>query len=487
MKQLNIQDAGFIYQETDCTPMHISGLGIYDYASTSRQRATLQIIEYLEQRIHIAPILKKKLRHVPGGWDRPFWVDDEEFSLARHVHHLGLPALGNREQLNQLVSQIISEPLDMSRPLWEVYFIENLNNVEGVGKNSFAILTKIHHSCIDGASSANIICAMHDLEPDAKPMARPANDESSAKLPGRYEVLARAYANNVVNSIEQSIAVCKRLPSLTKTATQLYRGERDSGAKLRVPNTRFNKTPGRERIFASGSFKIDDIKAVRRAAPGVTFNDVMVAVVSGGLRKYLQHHDELPAQSLGAMLPQNVRDEAAATESHGNMVSGLFTTIHTDIEDPLERLLAIHNSTTRAKQFAREEDLASIFPSLMGGFLYPRTGKAFARVNQRYRLMERIGPVVLNTVITNVPGPTFPLYHDGAKMVSYAGVPPLTDGVGLSHAIYSYCDQVTLAVVSCRDMMEDADFYLHCCAEAFAELQLKTVGEQDVQPEAASA
>lgn len=488
MKQLNIQDAGFIYQETESTPMHIGGLGIYNQSAKAPIRSKKDITEYLSARIHIAPIMKQKLHHVPGEWDRPFWVRDNEFKIDNHVHHIGLPNLGNISQLNELVSNIISQPLDMSRPLWEVYFIEGLN-IDGLAKNSFAILTKIHHSCIDGASGANIIGAMHDLTTNAQAMPTPANDDEgeAVKLPGRYESLARAYASNVISSYEQSVSVSKRLPSLIKTVSQLYRGERKAGAKLKVPATRFNKTPGKSRLFASSQYSLDKIKAIKNAVPGTTVNDVMVAIIAGALRNYLAHHGELPDLPLGAMLPQNVRSESNESDKHGNVVSGLFATIHTDIEDSVERLQAIHESVNEAKVFSNEENLAAIFPNLMGGFLYPKAGKALTRMNQHFHIMERLGPVVLNTVITNVPGPDFPLYHDGAEMVSYAGIPPLTDGVGISHAIYSYCGKISLAMVTCGGMMDDPEFYMQCCDVAYNELLEKTGNTQQELAEVASA
>jgi WS/DGAT/MGAT family acyltransferase len=470
MKQLNIQDAGFIYQETEQTPMHICGLGIYNQGSAKHGRLSkAEILRYVEQRIHAAPILKLKLFEVPGDWERPYWVEDQDFKLSSHINHIALPKPGNRSQLNELASQIISRPLDMSKPLWEVHIIEGVSN-DDLADDSFAILTKIHHSCIDGGSGNNLISALHDLSAEAEPMPAPANDEHQPEIiPGKYELLARAYASNVINTLEQSIATTKKLPSLFKVAKELYRGEKDAGAKLSVPATRFNRTPTKERVLTTQRFELADIKDIKNAVEGTTVNDVMVCIVAGALRRYLDHYGELPDQSLGAMMPKNIRG-AEDEDTHGNRVGGLFASIHTNIEDPLRRLKAIHTSTQKAKDFSEEAGTDNILPNLMGGFLFPRTGKALSKLLQKHHVMERLGPVILNTVITNVPGPNFPLFHAGAQMAEYAGIPPLTDGVGISHAVYSYMGVITLSAVTCKDMMDDPDFYRECFEQSFKEL-----------------
>jgi len=495
MKQLSIQDAGFIYQETINTPMHISGLGFYDQAGERKKKNQADFVSFLSSRLQNANILKQKLVHVPGDWDRPYWIEDENFRLENHVNVIELPKPGNHAQLMELVSDLLSKPLDLSRPLWEVHVIEGLRSIDGLSKNSFALLTKIHHSCIDGASGNSIMEVLHDFEKNPKPVAVPTPaiekmlTETAKRIPGHYEMQAIAYGKNVLSFFDQTTAVSRRLPSLLKTGVQLYRGQKSAGAKLTVPATRFNKTPSGKRVFESALFQLDDIKAIKNSVPGTTVNDVMVSIVAGGLRKYLAHYGELPEGSLGAMLPQNTRKEVVAKSDHGNQVGGLFANIHTNIADPIERLNAIHQSTVEAKQFAEDEGTASILPNMMGGFLYPRYGKAMTQFLQKHNLMERVGPVVVNTVITNVPGPNFPLYHAGAKLMSYSGIAPLTDGLGISHAVYSFCGKLTLSMVSCEEMMRDPEFYINCCKEVFHELcqatQVTPADSEDLMRETA--
>ena len=472
MKQLNIQDAGFVYQETKHTPMHICGLGIYDQSNNKKKRISFEeTLTYIDDRLHSCPILMKKLYQVPGNWERPYWVEDEEFDISRHVFHHGLPAPGNEKQLHELVSRLISSQLDMKIPLWECHVIEGINEAEGVGEGSFAILTKVHHSCIDGSSGNNVVTVLHDLEPNGKPMPKPeAEEKTEERVPGKYEQMAKAYAMNMVTGWEQSMSVAKHLPSYAQVAADLYQGKMESGAKLSVPPTRFNKTPSTKRVFTSADFSLDEVKAVKNAQ-GVTVNDVMVAVVAGGLRKYLDELGELPDESLGAMLPKNIRDESNSEDKEGNQVGGLMTDLHTDIADPIARLVAVNSSTQKAKAFSDAANTDLLFPNLMGGFLYPRVGKALTKWAQKKGIMEKIGPLLFNTVITNVPGPNFGLYHAGAKMEVFSGVPPLPDGIGLAHAIYSYCGRINLSVMSCPKMLEDPVRYAECLKESFEELK----------------
>jgi WS/DGAT/MGAT family acyltransferase len=257
---------------------------------------------------------------------------------------------------------------------------------------------------------------------------------------------------------------------MLKSAITLYQKESDSGSRLRIPKTRFNVGISPHRVFEGTYFSLDDIQLIRNTIRhNCTVNDVMLCIVSGALRKYLQEHNELPAASLCAMLPQNIRNNDDRTVA-GNRVGGIFTDLHTDIENPVERLLAIQKSTSSAKKTAKELNTAALVQNFTGGFLNPCLGKKFNRILQSSRLIERLGPFAANTVITNVPGPDFPFFHAGAQMVSYWGIPPLMDCIGLGHALFSYCGRISLAVTACRDMLPDPQFYIGCCEESFIEL-----------------
>ena len=470
MKQLGNQDAGFVYNETLTTPMHIGGLGIYDQSTAPAGRLSHKdIIKYVQDRIHMAPIFRYKFVEVPMGLDKPYWIEDPDFDIEFHVRHIALPYPGDWRQLCILTSRLNSRPIDFSRPLWEAYIIEGLDNIEGLPKGSFAIMVKVHHSIVDGASGQSMFGALHDLTPDATPSA-PTTPLTVDRMPTSAELIARALPNLLGRPLKQSAALYKTAPNLIRNAIRLYKGDLKSGAKLKVPKTRFNTAVTSHRVFDGTHFSLDDIKGIKNTAgQSTTVNDVMLNIVAGGMRKYLEHHKELPDESLCAMMPVDVRTEDNRAEQ-GNNVGGIFADIHTDIENPFDRLIAIHQSTDDAKNLALEMNTTAIVQNYMGGFFNPKMGKRFNRFLQSSKLMERFGPFACNTLVTNVPGPDFPLYHAGAEMVAYWALPPLMDGLGLGHAVFSYYGRISLSVMACREMMPDPSFYIECLNRSFEEL-----------------
>lgn len=495
MKQLGNQDAGFIYNETITTPMHIAGLGIYDQSTAPDQRlGHKDILKYVEDRIHLAPIFRYKFVEVPFGIDKPYWIEDPDFNLEFHIRHIALPQPGDWRQLCIMVSRINSKPLDFNHPLWEAYVIEGLDNIDGLPKGSFAILVKVHHSIVDGASGQSIFGALHDLTPDAIAI-KPEKPLTVERYPTATELLGRAVPNLIKKPLQNTLAIYRKTPRMLRNIIKLYQGSMESGTKLRVPQTRFNYNLSPYRVFEGTHFSLEDIRYIKDAVgQDTSVNDVMLAIVAGGLRHYLAKHSELPGESLCAMLPQDVRSDDSHAE-FGNQVGGLFADMHTDVSNPLDRLVAIHDSTTAAKRFAQEMDTAALVQNYMGGFLNPRLGRALNHVMQNSRILERFGPFACNTMLTNLSGPNFPLYHAGAKLVAYWGIPTVTDCLGLSHAVFSYCGRISLSASACRQMMPDPAFYIECIEQSFEEL-LKAAKEYHaeknqpaatIEPEAGSA
>lgn len=468
MKQLGNQDASFIYNETPTTPMHTAGLGIYDQSTTPHQRlGHKDIINYIKDRIHLAPIFQKKYVEVPLGLDKPYWIDDPDFNVEFHIRHIALPQPGDWRQLCIMVSRLNSKPLDFNHPLWEAYIIEGLDNIEGLPSNSFALLVKVHHSIIDGASGQEIFGALHDLLPDAIPN-KSATITGNDKQPSNLELLGRAVPQTLRNAFQQTSALYRKTPHLVRNLVKLHQGTLESGTRLRVPQTRFNYNISPHRVFEGTSFSLEEIKFIKNAiGDNTTVNDVLINIVAGGLRHYLDKHQELPEDSLCIMLPHDVRSD---DESVHNQIGGLFTDLHTNIENPIERLIAIHQSNNKAKKFALEMGTASLIQNYMGGFLNPQLGRRYNRLIQNARLLERFGPFACNTLLTSTPGPNFPLYHAGAKMVAYWGIPPISDCMGLSHAAFSYCGRVSLSAMACRQMMPDPAIYMQCLEQSFEEL-----------------
>jgi diacylglycerol O-acyltransferase len=476
MQQLTGLDASFLYLETPNAPMHISGLYIYtqDTAPGGKVRFK-QILEFITSRVQRLPTLSRRLKQVPLNLDHPYWVDDGDFDPEFHIRHVALPAPGDWRQLCILISRIHARPLDRARPLWEMYVIEGLDNVEGYPKGSFAIFSKMHHAAVDGASGMEITAAIHDLSPEVS-----AEGIGEWRQPEPEPSAIKLLRNAQVNSIRQPlrfISVARNtVPGFAKAFLRLRRGELERVGH--VPRTRFNGAVSPYRVFNGVSLPLEDIKAIKNSIEGATVNDVAITIVGGALHHYLEEHRELPAESLVAMAPVNVRD-TREKGTGGNIVSAMAVRIRSDIANARERLIAVHEGTHSAKDYANAigaktmTDYSQFIPSTL-------TAQA-ARLASRWGLTNQISPIY-NCVITNVPGPQVPIYMNGARMLSNFGTGPVTDGLGLFHVISSYCGEFTISATSCREMMPDPGFYRECLQRSFEELRDGTVGRTAAAP-----
>jgi WS/DGAT/MGAT family acyltransferase len=466
MKQLGILDSAFINLEQGNTPQHVGGLGIYDPSSAPGGFVRFkQVIANFEQRLNRQPLFRTRLVDVPGGLDRPYWVKDANFDVEFHLRHIALPQPGDWRQLCIQVARLHARPLDMSRPLWECYVIEGLDNIDGLPEGSFAVYTKMHHSLVDGAGGAAFMAALHDLDPN------PSQPESNEDLPllvdrdpSNAELLGRAAVNNVKNSFNMARGALSLGRDLGEFALKIARKQIPM-PDVQSPRTRFNGPVGPYRIFEGTWFDMAEFKRVKDIT-GVKLNDVALAVVAGALSRYLDAKDETPEGALVATLPVNLRTRRTVTEDN-NQVGSIFASLHTDISDPLERLKAIHISTSEGKEFGEASPLLDTIKA--AGVLNPALTRAAAAFWSR-RHLSRLSPLNVSTVITNVPGPSFDLYCAGARMVQYHGLGLLTPGVGLFHTIFTQSHRVNLSVLGDREIMPDPDFYMQCVRESWDEL-----------------
>ncbi|HEB90893.1 MAG TPA: wax ester/triacylglycerol synthase family O-acyltransferase, partial [Deltaproteobacteria bacterium] len=320
MEQLSGLDATFINMETRSAPTHVGGLAIYDQSTAPEGRVTFKgILANLESRLHLARCFRQKLVRVPLGFDHPYWIEDPDFDLEFHVRHIALPKPGDWRQLCIQAARLHARPLDLDKPLWEMYVIEGLDQVEGLPVGSFAILTKIHHAAIDGVSGVEMTAAIHDLTPDATPPKpeRPWVPESEPTL---LELALRS----TVNNIRQPIRFARILSEAAPPAIRALLQQRDETIEKSgpVPRTRFNGRVSPHRVFEGRSFSLADVKQIRKSVDGATVNDVILAVCGGALRKYLERHNELPRETLSAFAPISTRTEAQKGQA-GNQVSGM--------------------------------------------------------------------------------------------------------------------------------------------------------------------
>ncbi len=465
MKQLSGLDASFLYLETANSPMHIGGLAIYDPSTAPNGQVNFkEIIANTTARALRLPALTNTLTEVPLSMDHPYWRRDGDFDPEFHIRHIALPKPGDWRQLCIQTARLHARPLDRAHPLWEMYVIEGLDNVEGYPPGCFAVLTKMHHAAIDGASGVEIMSAIHDLEPIAG--LQPAIESNKGEpRPTNLELIWRAQLNSLKTPLRFVSVARNTLPGFARFATGLARGRLSRVTD--IPRTRFNTNVSPHRVFEALEVPLEDIKAIKNSVAGVTVNDVAISICGGALRKYLSNKDELPEESLVAMAPINIRSEDKRG-SAGNQVSQMTVRICSNIAGAVPRLNAVRDGTHKAKELNNAigaktmTDYAQFIPSTLSA--------SAARLASRIGIANR-GRPIYNCVITNVPGPQIPLYFTGAEMKSTFGVGPPADGLGLFQAIGSYNGRFTIAVSCCRNMMPDPGFYRECLQASFEQLR----------------
>lgn len=466
MQQLTGQDASFFYFETPRTPMHIGAIQIYDQSVLpGGVQGFKRIVRQIESRLHMARTFRQKLVTVPLGLDHPYWIEDKDFDIEFHMRHIRLPAPGDWRQLCIQVARLHSRPLDLSKPLWEFTVIEGLDQIEGLPPGCYAIVSKIHHACVDGVSGVDMVQAIHDIDPNNPTVAPNDKPWRGEDEPSAAELLARASINNALMPFRFAEVAARTVPALGRLARGVM--ERRFETAKPVPRTRFNGTVTAHRVVEGRSFDLNEVRAIKSVVPGATVNDVIVTICGGALRKYLNSKHELPDQSMVAMAPISVRSQDQRG-TMGNRVAAMNVAIGTHIEAPLDRLAAVHADTQSSKEMTQ-----AVGAKLMtdySQFIPSTTAALAARVYTELGMANRTNPV-FNCVITNVPGPQFPLYCAGAPMVAQFGLGPLFDGMGLIFPVVSYRGKISISVTSCREMMPDPEYFARCIEDSYAELK----------------
>ena len=473
MQQLSWTDDMMLRAERPATPLQIQLLLIYDPSTAPNGKVTFKgILEALDARLHLADVFRRRLTELPGGLHRPYWVEDPNFDLEYHVRHIGLPQPGDWRQLCIQVARLHARQIDLRRPPWEITVIEGLNAVPGVPKGSFAMALKLHHCAVDGMASIQMIAAMHDLAADGPRPAGPDRPWRPDALPSNANLLSRT-------AIDVALYPLRAGAVLASSAPTVVRGLAGMPAKLvggvvsRVgagslpsfpPKTRFNQTVSPHRVFEARFHQLSDFKRIKARVPGATVNDVALAYVGGALREYLAGHGELPDESLVAACPISLRDSDDKS-GKGNMVFGRLQSLGTDIADPIERLSSIAASTAGARSGSDHStgtqllELIGTVPTSLLGI----TAKAAS-------VLPFSAPTVANTTVTNVPGPTEPIFFSGARLVRAAGLGPLVGGLNLIHVVASYNGTLSISATADRDALPDPATYAECMETAFQEL-----------------
>jgi len=327
------------------------------------------------------------------------------------------------------------------------------------------MISKVHHAAIDGMSGIDLMHALHAPTASTAPPNKPDNWKPD-RLPSQAGLFARGYARAWTLPMRQAAATAKALPGAARVVGGLVKGDFDLDGMLSTPKTRFNKSISAARVVEGRTFPLAGIKAIRALSEGCKVNDVMLAVIGGGLNKYLSHYDDLPKTSMTAMAPISVRAEGEKN-TMGNQVSAMLVPLGSHIKDGTARLAYVHEQTVKSKAMtnamgARQmTEISKYSPNLFMGL--------GARLYSQLGIANRVKPV-FNTVVTNVPGPPIPIYSAGAQMENLFGLLCLLDGLGLGHVVQSYVDKSTIMITACREMMPDPEFYVQCLQESYDEL-----------------
>ena len=475
MKQLSGIDVSFLNMETSAAYGHVSSLNIYDPAGAPGGAGVDAMKQLILERIEQLAPFRRRLVEVPLGLDLPYWIEDPDFDIDFHVRHHAVPPPGTPEQLGEIVARIQARPLDRRRPLWELYVIEGLD-----GGRLIAHLTKVPHATIDGASGALMLAAILDTDPTYRPTGATA-DWPTERVPTDIELLQKTafeYLRRPEKMVRLSVRTLRELSATTQSGgarvladliaqpipgplgTMLRQRLRaDRGTEIDrppalpptpAPRTPWNQSISPHRRFAYTTIPLDSAKEIRRAV-GCTFNDVVMALVSGTLRRYLLKHDCLPDEALIAMVPVSVRS-GDESDTFQNRVSGLLADLATNEPDPAKRLDRVQRSMTTAK-----EDFKAIPAEALQDFTQfapPAIAARAMRMYSRLRIADRMNPP-FNLIISNVPGPNRPLYAAGAQLEHFYPVSAVVDGQGLNVTVQSYNGNLDFGFVSDRDLVPD--------------------------------
>jgi WS/DGAT/MGAT family acyltransferase len=481
-------DVTFLNMETPTTFGHVASLNLFDATGPGGDNVLETTKQVFLDRIGALEPLRRRLVEVPLGLDLPYWVDDPNFDIDFHVRHHAVPPPGTPQQLSDVISRIHSRPLDRSRPLWELYVIEGID--EG---RLFATFTKVHHATVDGAAGAIMLASLLDTEPEPAPVA-PVR-WTAEPLPTDQQLIQRTvveYLKKPEKAIRLTTRAIRELASATQSGglrtlasivAQPVPGPLGAFMRRRIrgvdheiddpphlpytaaPRTPWNASIGPHRRFAYTTLSLEDARAIRRSL-GCTFNDVVMALCSGVLRRYLEKHDALPKDSLIAGVPISVRtgDEA---DTYQNRVSMLLADLATNEPDPLQRLARVRASMNKAKTSFKAIPAETLQDFTQ--FAPPAVAARAMRMVSRLKIADRTAPP-FNLVISNVPGPNFPLYSGGAELKHFYPVSICTDGQGLNITVQSYNGSLDFGFIVDRDLVPDVWILADLIHEEMAEL-----------------
>lgn len=448
MQRLSGLDASFLYLETRSQLMHVVGIMELDASTIPGGYTFARMRTQIAQRVAEMPVLRRKLDNSSLNIDHPVWVEDDQFDIERHVHRVALPAPGTKKELHELCGHLAGQTLDRGKPLWEMWIIE------GSADGSLCAFLRMHHAGVDGVTTAEVVAQLCTMTPE-QTEPDPVKLRETAGGPNRTAMVLTGAVNYFVS---RPIAMAKLLPQTVSVPIDwLRRSRSQSGmpAPFAAPRTVFNGPISPHRSISTTQLSLDDVKRVKNRF-GVKVNDVVLAMVGGALREYLESRDDLPDQPLVAMVPVSVHgtDDRDLVVSGTNKVTGMFTELPTDVADPVTRLERAGELARRAK-----EHHSVIAANILRGWAQFAPGTTMSTLMKFYgdRKLSLNHPPVYNVTVSNVAGPDFSMYFCGARITAIYPLGPIFQGLALNITVFSVDGKLNLGILTCPDEVPDVD------------------------------
>ena len=458
MNTMSALDALFLFAEDGTTHLHIGSCGVFVGPAPSMD----ELNALIASKLHLAHRFRQKVRLVPGGLGRPVWVDDTGFDLGYHVRHSALPPPGNAQDLDNLMGRLMSQELDRSRPLWEMWLVEGLPHAQ------WALISKVHHCMVDGVSGTDLMTVLMDATPDVPITPSPpwtADPEPSdvRLMLDAVAGLALAQGRQVVSLVRGASSPGTTLRRLTDTVA----GFRSFGRRIKTPAVPLSieGSIGSHRRWAVARCTLADTKAIRLVFGG-SVNDVLLTAITAGFRDLLvRRGDVVDDATISSLVPVSIR--SGDDHTYNNQVSMMIAELPVGVADPLDRLNAVKAGMAEVKQSNQATAGAAAFDvvDLMPPALF------VAAVRAAMSILRRTPQRTINTVTTNVAGPPYPLFALGREMVEYLPFVPLSPGMRIGVAILSYNGRLAFGITGDYDSAPDVQTMAEGIEAAIAELR----------------
>lgn len=472
MERISAADAAFLYMENPIVHMHVTGVLLLDPATVPGGYSFERFRAHVVSRLHRIPVFRRRLLPAPLGIDHPVWVDDPAFDIDRHLHVVDLGGAASASDLTTWVGEYASEPLPRDVPLWDMTVLQ------GFADGSVAVVSKVHHVAVDGVTGTDLMAQLVDLEPDVEDEEPP--EFRPEPLPNQVELTYDAVASRVLDPWRGARALGRSISSVARVVSQVAGGEDGSPSMARpfeAPRTLINRSLTPRRAVAVAAAPLADLQ-LAKSVFGTTVNDVFLAACTQAMRAYLADHGEHLDRPLVVSVPVSVHG-ATNDGSTTNQVSNMFVRLPVHVADPVEQLHAVRADTRDAKVVH-----GAIGADMIGDVTEVTPPAIFNLASRMYSsagLADRLSPIH-NLVVSNVPGPPFPLYVAGARLTAVYPFGPLMEGAALNITVLSNMGNMDIGVIGCPDVAPDIDDLATAIATGIEVLRAAAVDAADAGP-----